>query len=602
MTTTASQQPEPLVVRHYKWPHLWRALREHPQFRFASVLRLEEVMLATWAPVAMARWIATQEPQLMGKPVLRVLVVGAEMSDTIDDGMWYAALPVLLGQPEMALHVDLVGPELGEVPVEMRVAINYQPVQTRLAGRLPAPVQGHKCRLSTFLDTRPDNRYDLVFLFHPGLAFHREIGKPETWFCDDSLHRLVALGAPIVVTTLHPDDYVGDRLALEAHGYKGIGEPVANPFQLEADNKVSYMAHSFWRFPNIAPSATKILDEHAFKRMETLTELLTASLWRGHMNEIDKLGRQINVVSTDDGATHTVVALPYGHWLNLGDGKIVVESEDGKGLRACRDSHVDRADIESYPGTSASDYARAVWVADLAVKYGLKENESDRQQNTEDDGLVKTPPFNPKVMVDALTNMVQGSVRDGDMTTEGMQRAINDMMQALVVEPKRTVSAEASQLFAALRVGDTATVLAMLAKEPALLEVEDEEGRTPLYIAVAINNSSLVDLLLTHSANPLHRDREGWPPILEAARAKAWESLAVLLRSIRVDVNGANNAGFTALHLAMSRSDFKTVDLLLAAKADIDRSTMIGLTPRQLLHANPGAPDALLKKYPATIV
>ncbi len=47
---------------------------------------------------------------------------------------------------------------------------------------------------------------------------------------------------------------------------------------------------------------------------------------------------------------------------------------------------------------------------------------------------------------------------------------------------------------------------------------ENSEGYTPLHYAAELQNPSMVKLLLTHGANPLHKDRMGY----DASDIAAW--------------------------------------------------------------------------------
>lgn len=63
-------------------------------------------------------------------------------------------------------------------------------------------------------------------------------------------------------------------------------------------------------------------------------------------------------------------------------------------------------------------------------------------------------------------------------------------------------AARVTQIIEAAQVGDEATVLELISKEPELLDAREEPGRhTPLHIAAASGNAAIVELLLAHGAN-----------------------------------------------------------------------------------------------------
>ncbi len=95
------------------------------------------------------------------------------------------------------------------------------------------------------------------------------------------------------------------------------------------------------------------------------------------------------------------------------------------------------------------------------------------------------------------------------------------------------------------RAGDTASIAAVLKKQPELVNARDDAGWTPLHVAVDSGKREVVEVLL-------------------AAHA---------------DVNATNPAGYTALHLAVSQGNKEIVALLLANQADVNAKENSGTTP-----------------------
>ena len=87
----------------------------------------------------------------------------------------------------------------------------------------------------------------------------------------------------------------------------------------------------------------------------------------------------------------------------------------------------------------------------------------------------------------------------------------------------------------ALRAGDFDEVRRLTNEKPQLLEETDEEGNTPLHIAIKNNREEVIELLLAQG----------------------------------VDIHKHNNTGSTPLHLAVKESDLQTVRMLLSQGADM---------------------------------
>jgi ankyrin repeat protein len=107
-------------------------------------------------------------------------------------------------------------------------------------------------------------------------------------------------------------------------------------------------------------------------------------------------------------------------------------------------------------------------------------------------------------------------------------------------------AALAAEIHEAAKSGDIAKIKDLLDKDPGLLYVKDEQGKTPLHWAVGRGQ-------------------------VEAAR--------FLLDTYHVDVNVRNNNEGTPLHVAASQAQPKAAELLIAHGALVDARTKDGATP-----------------------
>jgi ankyrin repeat protein len=146
---------------------------------------------------------------------------------------------------------------------------------------------------------------------------------------------------------------------------------------------------------------------------------------------------------------------------------------------------------------------------------------------------------------------------------------------------------------------DRLPLILQAARKPAVLEallavgakpnVDDGEGRTPLYIATEAGFAESVRLLLAHGADKEIRPF-GYTPLLFAVGNGKQKTAEVLLQG-GADVNAhATVDGRTALHLAIERRDPALTALLLTNKADVNAQDKRGLTPLDIAKGNASAP------------
>ncbi|GAX11856.1 hypothetical protein FisN_20Lh087 [Fistulifera solaris] len=94
------------------------------------------------------------------------------------------------------------------------------------------------------------------------------------------------------------------------------------------------------------------------------------------------------------------------------------------------------------------------------------------------------------------------------------------------------------------------TVLKLLLKQKPNLEVEDETGATPLFVAVGVQGHKVIRTLLNAGADPDATIIEGWSALMIAIRNSDIETVEALLEN-DVDVMGGRDPlGRNALDIA----------------------------------------------------
>lgn len=91
----------------------------------------------------------------------------------------------------------------------------------------------------------------------------------------------------------------------------------------------------------------------------------------------------------------------------------------------------------------------------------------------------------------------------------------------------------------------------------------------------------MVTLLLEHNANINIQDDEGCTPLIKAVQWQNKDCVSVLLRH-KANPNLTDLFGNTAFHHAASRGNIKIVKLLLEYNVDFEAKTEYGLTPLEL--------------------
>lgn len=143
-----------------------------------------------------------------------------------------------------------------------------------------------------------------------------------------------------------------------------------------------------------------------------------------------------------------------------------------------------------------------------------------------------------------------------------------------------------SDLFEAAGLGDAERVAALLRDDPTGTTAWSADGFTALHYAAFFGHAGAAARLLAAGADADATARNPMKvrPIHSAAAARAADVISLLLdRGAQVDA--AQQAGWTALHAAAHHGDAATARLLLARGADPRRANDEGLTAEELARA-----------------
>eukprot|EP00954_Amorphochlora_amoebiformis_P003410 264447-Amorphochlora_amoeboformis.AAC.2 len=100
------------------------------------------------------------------------------------------------------------------------------------------------------------------------------------------------------------------------------------------------------------------------------------------------------------------------------------------------------------------------------------------------------------------------------------------------------------------------------------VNVKNNEGLTPLHLAIVSNRQEVVQLLLNYRANPAFKDAQGDTSLHLAMQKGTPGILQDLCKAKDSDVDVPNHNGVLPLEIAVVKGDLKSVQTLIAAKAD----------------------------------
>uniref|UniRef100_A0ABD2WGP0 Uncharacterized protein n=1 Tax=Trichogramma kaykai TaxID=54128 RepID=A0ABD2WGP0_9HYME len=136
------------------------------------------------------------------------------------------------------------------------------------------------------------------------------------------------------------------------------------------------------------------------------------------------------------------------------------------------------------------------------------------------------------------------------------------------------------------------------------VDVQDKVGRTPLHLALALDNERAAELLLRAGADPNFPDGNGSTPlhVICSIKGNDDDSLKTFFdvndRLLRiVDANARDSKGRTPLDVALARGNSKLIELLLSRGVDSCTVYRDGSTPLHHICNFEGNDDGLLRAF-----
>ena len=152
-------------------------------------------------------------------------------------------------------------------------------------------------------------------------------------------------------------------------------------------------------------------------------------------------------------------------------------------------------------------------------------------------------------------------------------------------------------IFEASFLGKLSRVTAILDVDPAQVNARSYDGWTPLHVAGFAGQREIAERLLAAGADIEARSSNYMAnsPLHATIAGRQDVSTAELLLAWGADVNARAAGGYTPLHSAASRGNFRLIDLLLARGAELRAASDDGQTPADVAtsHGHPAAADRL---------
>ena len=148
--------------------------------------------------------------------------------------------------------------------------------------------------------------------------------------------------------------------------------------------------------------------------------------------------------------------------------------------------------------------------------------------------------------------------------------------------PPDKAGASSYSLFRLLEAGSYQAIKQRLIADPSLVTQINRDGQTVLFLAITARRPDIVAIGLGAGANPNHRDREGWTPLLHSASIPTDCCTELLLAHPSTDRNATTPFGWSPLLIAITRQHWGAARLLLGAGANVRQANAVGLTPLDL--------------------
>ncbi|TMW55608.1 hypothetical protein Poli38472_010490 [Pythium oligandrum] len=182
-----------------------------------------------------------------------------------------------------------------------------------------------------------------------------------------------------------------------------------------------------------------------------------------------------------------------------------------------------------------------------------------------------------KLLVDLLTSAENGDLQLLQTQIEVIKATANAKTTQGVLTSFMDGNKRTAMHFAAAK-GRRKVMKFILEQAPECLNIQDEEGSTPLFLAARENEFATVRELLERGADANLAQKNGTTAVHEAAANGSVRTVKLLVEQHNAQVDASCPNG-TPLHFAVNEGREKTIEELLALGADVNAKNSKGVTP-----------------------
>jgi hypothetical protein len=283
--------------------------------------------------VSLAWYVSSFIPEVIQRDRLDVWIIGAELIDGRDEGLWYGCLGALLGIAEV--RCQLISPTL---PEEQNSTVFHG-------------------TLDVFLE-RTEVRPDLAVIFQPGFEENASL-------LEKGLRTLLGSGTRVMASSYTEEEYERDRLMVQAFGFE-VSHSQDNPFSLDPSETGLRWADRLWHFQQVLPADGHEPDRALIESVRCLSHMVAHSRLQGIWTQPAAPGSLFEIPDTQ-GGRRQMIHIFDNYYLDR-TARVLYGLDNGR-LRPT-EIQVSAEDVRSYPG-NAVPIDLALWAAGIKSRYLL---------------------------------------------------------------------------------------------------------------------------------------------------------------------------------------------------------------------------------------
>jgi hypothetical protein len=393
-------------------------------------------------------------------------------------------------------------------------------------------------------------------LFEPGFEEHY-----ETWLTDSELLPLMRADVPLAAFSYSKMDFQSDIFTLEACGLP-VTDPASKDNPWSVDTELSEFLGSFarkaWHLASLRSAEPLVFNETALREMGSLMRYIKESYETegdrlletlGSLEPVRRQAEQGEASDTDGRVADALVLLPDDVVVIKSSGRVGRLYSDGGFEFVQPPLTLDAESLASRPDGDGVELQRCFWAIRLHRDHVAPC--LTPEDMLADLGMPNEIPQELRALLSQLS--LENPVRGTQQATPGSEK-----------------------FFTALDRQDYSRAAALALEQPALLQAQDEQGKTGVMRLYDGNQLGLLATWVNAGALLNVCDGEGHGLVHDVIRRDDVDTLR-LLHSAGQDLNLPGGAGFRPSALTLNYRAFKCLAFLLDQDADITTPSLMGV-------------------------